>query len=151
GVTAYPWGAHYLAAPNPGARATQRLLRDLDVVTGWDAAGRPRFDPRVLCHAPQERLFHRGVWSPGLVPVAALDGGDLAELRRFGELESRLVGLVGTDGRSAFDIPLDQSSRDPELLELDRISMATWMDREGYRSPFFRWYVRYAMLDDFGA
>ena len=29
--------------------------------------------------------------------------------------------------------------------------MAAWLAREGFTSPFVRWYVRYATLDDFGA
>src|SRR5262245_45571971 len=129
GAVPYPWGAHYLAAPNPEARAALRLLEELSVVTGWDAAGRPRFDPRVLCHAPQERLYYRGSWFPGLVPSEALSAAELAELARFGEIAGELLDRVGSDGRSAFQIPLELSSRDPELLELDRISMAAWLDR----------------------
>ncbi|MGK4005777.1 FAD-dependent oxidoreductase [Sorangium sp. So ce1036] len=150
GVVPYPWGAHYLAAPNPEARATLRLLEEMGVVTGWDAAGRPVFDPRRLCHAPGERLFYEGAWHAGLTPEDALSGEERDELERFHAHEDELTELTGADGRAAFQIPLDRSSRDPELLELDRLSMAAWLDREGYRTPFLRWYVRYAMLDDFG-
>ncbi|AUX41787.1 hypothetical protein SOCE26_032120 [Sorangium cellulosum] len=150
GVVPYPWGAHYLAAPNVEARATLRLLEQMGVVTGWDAAGRPTFDPRRLCHAPGERLFYRGAWHSGLAPVDALSPEEQGELDRFHALEAELTELTGNDGRAAFQIPLDRSSRDPALLELDRMSMAAWLDREGYHTPFLRWYVRYAMLDDFG-
>ncbi|WP_437626210.1 FAD-dependent oxidoreductase [Sorangium sp. So ce1151] len=150
GVVPYPWGAHYLAAPNVEARATLRLLEQMGVVTGWDAAGRPTFDPRRLCHAPGERLFYEGAWHAGLAPVDALPADALEELERFHALEEELTELTGRDGRAAFQIPLARSSRDPELLELDRMSMSAWLDREGYRTPFLRWYVRYAMLDDFG-
>jgi phytoene dehydrogenase-like protein len=151
GAAPHPWGAHYLAAPNPGARAALRLLEEMRVVTGWDAAGRPRFDPRALCHSPQERLFYRGEWHPGLVPQDVLTDEERAEMARFADLERALTERVGRDGRPAFEIPLALSSRDPELLELDRITMAAWLDREGYKTPFLRWYVRYATLDDFGA
>lgn len=150
GPVPYPWGAHYLAAPNPEARAALRLLQEMGTVTGWDAAGRPVFNPLELCHAPQERLFYQGEWHPGLVPVDELSAEELAEVARFHEIEADLTGRVGSDGRAAFQIPLDQSSRDPDLLALDAISMQAWLDREGFRTPFLRWYVRYAMLDDFG-
>src|SRR5262249_10262218 len=150
GAVPYPWGAHYLAAPNPEARAALRLLEELSVVTGWDAAGRPRFDPKVLCHAPQERLFYRGNWVEGLVPPD-LDASERDELERFAELEEELSDRVGADGRSAVQRPLALSSRDPESLALDRMSLAAYLEREGFRSPFLRWYVRYACLDDFGA
>lgn len=151
GVVQHPWGAHYLAAPNPEARAALRLLAEMGVVEGWDAAGRPRFDPRMLCHAPQERLFYRGSWFPGLAPQDALDDHDREEMERFLDLEHALTEKVGSDGRAAFQIPLALSSHDADLLALDRISMRAWLDREGYTSSFLRWYVRYACLDDFGA
>ena len=151
GAVAHPWGAHYLPVPNPEARAALRLLAEMGTVTGWDAAGRPRFDPRVLCHAPQERIFYRGAWHPGLVPTDALDPADLEELARFSEEEHALTARVGRDGRAAFQSPLALSSRDPELLALDRMTMAEWLAQRGYRSPFLHWYVRYATLDDYGA
>lgn len=150
GPVPYPWGAHYLAAPNAEARAALRLLHEMGAVTGWDAAGRPSFDPRRLCHAPQERLFYDGEWHPGLVPLDALGAAERDELSRFHEIEEELTGRVGRDGRAAFQIPLALSSRDPELLALDSITMAEWLERRGFRTPFLRWYVRYAMLDDFG-
>jgi glycine/D-amino acid oxidase-like deaminating enzyme len=150
GVVPYPWGAHYLPAPNPEARAALRLLDDMGVLRGWDATGAPRFDPRVLCHAPDERLFYRGAWHPGLVPGDALDAHDRAELDRFTDVTEALSTRRGADGRFLFQIPLFESSRDPDTLALDRLSMQDWLDREGYTSPFLRWYVRYATLDDFG-
>lgn len=151
GVAPYPWGAHYLAAPNPEARAALRLLEQMRVITGWDEANRPQFDPRLLCHSPQERLFYRGAWHPGLVPQDALDDRDREDIERFSDLEHELTSKVGRDGRTAFQIPLALSSRDPDLLALDRIDMRTYLEREGFTSPFLRWYVRYACLDDFGA
>jgi protoporphyrinogen oxidase len=151
GVIPYPWGAHYLAAPNPEARATLRLLQEIGTLTGWDAAGRPRFDSRTLCHAPQERLFYNGDWHPGLVPGDALTAREREEMARFADIEHALTARTGSDGRAAFQIPLDLCSRDPELLRLDRMSMSEWLDREGFRTPFLRWYVRYATLDDYGA
>ncbi len=151
GTVPHPWGAHYLPAPNPEARPTLRLLEQMRVVTGYDPRGLPRFDPRVLCHAPEERVHYRGAWHPGLVPMDALDEGERAELRRFVDQTEALTEARGSDGRFAFQIPLDESSRDPDFLDLDRITMAAWLDREGYVTPFVRWYVRYATLDDFGA
>lgn len=150
GVVPHPWGAHYLPAPNPEARATIRLLEQMGVVTGFDPRGLPRLDGRTLCHAPEERLFYRGAWHPGLVPQRALDGPDLDALTRFSDHVAELTDRRGRDGRFAFQIPLAESSRDPEILALDRMSMAEWLSREGFDAEFVRWYVRYATLDDFG-
>jgi hypothetical protein len=36
------------------------------------------------------------------------------------------------------------------VLALDRISMATWMEQRGLRSPRLRWLVDYACRDDYG-
>lgn len=151
GVVPYPWGAHYLAAPNLEAKAALRLLREMGVITGWDAASRPVFDPRVLCHYPQERLFYDGAWHNGLAPADVLSPAERAELTRFLDFEHGLTDRLGSDGLAAFQIPVELSSRDPAFTELDRMTMAAWLDREGYRTPFVRWYVRYATLDDYGA
>lgn len=151
GACPHPWGAHYLAAPNPEAAATVRLLREMGVVTGWDAAGRPRLDGRYLCHAPEERLFYEGEWVQGLVPVDALTPAEREDIRRFRSIAEAWTARDGDDGRAALQIPVALSSRDPEILALDRLSLAGWLDANGLDTPFLRWYVRYAMLDDFGA
>ena len=151
GVVAHPLGAHYLPVPNLEARGVLRLLDQMGVLLRWDAANRPIFDPRVLCAAPQERLFYRGSWHAGLVPDEALSAEELAELARFTATMDTLTERRGRDGKYAFEIPMMGSSRDPELLALDQITMARWMDDNGFVTPFVRWYVRYATLDDFGA
>jgi len=150
GAGLHPWGAHYLPAPNPDARAALRLLSEMGVMTGWDAANRPIFDERTLCHAPEERLFYRGSWFSGLVPEGALGADEREELGRFSALIHDLAQRVGADGRPVFRIPIALSSRDPSLLGLDAMSAAEYLAREGFRSRFLRWYVRYACLDDFG-
>jgi glycine/D-amino acid oxidase-like deaminating enzyme len=147
----YPWGAHYLPAPNRGARATNKLLEEMGVIRDWDARGDPIFDGRVLCHAPDERLFYEGAWHPSLVPHDALSRAELDELARFQERMQAFEDAIGSDGRAPFSIPVDDSSRDPAYVDLDRISMAAFLEREGFRSRFLQWHVRYAMLDDFGA
>jgi protoporphyrinogen oxidase len=151
GAVPHPWGAHYLPTPNPESRVTLRLLAEHGVVTGWDAAGRPQFREELLCHSPEERLFYRGAWQPGLVPLAELAPHEQQEMARFLELEEQLTQATGSDGRYAFQLPFEHSSRDPRYLELDRISMAEWLGRNGFSSAFLRWYVRYATLDDYGA
>ncbi len=151
GVVPHPWGAHYLPAPNLEARAALRLLEEMGTLLRYDAAGRPVFDPVRLCHAPQERLFYKGAWHSGLAPRDALDDTEEAELSRFEALMDELQDKRGADGRYLFQIPVELSSRDPENLALDRMTFANWLEANGFRSPFVRWYARYATLDDFGA
>jgi phytoene dehydrogenase-like protein len=151
GPVPHPWGAHYIAAPNPEARAALKLLAEMDILTHYDSAGRAVYDPKVLCHAPSERLFYDGAWCSGLVPEGALDRETEEELARFTEACTAFSERTGRDGRRLFQIPLFLSSLDAETLAFDRMSMSVYLDEAGYRTPFFRWYVRYAMLDDFGA
>ena len=151
GAVRHPWGAHYLPVPERGALVTKRLLSELGVITGTDAAGRPLFDEETLCHAPEQRLLFRGSWHEGLVPYAALSSHERSEMERFRALQHDLIDKRGRDGRDAFAIPCEQSSRDPAFLELDRISMAEWLGREHFTSAFLRWYVEYGTRDDFGA
>jgi phytoene dehydrogenase-like protein len=148
-VSRYPWGAHYLPVPGPHARAVRELLRELKVITG-EKEGRPVYDEDVLCHAPEERLYIHGRWQDGLYPRLGASAADLAERDRFHKQIAALRRRVGSDGRPAFAIPMENSSRDPELLALDTISMSAWLDQNGYRSPGLRWYVEYACRDDFG-
>jgi len=151
GTFPHPWGAHYLPLPERGARTVARLLSDLGVITGWDAAGRPEVDEATLCHSPEERIFYQGAWHNGIVPLSALSKEDRAQIERFRDIESRLQSARGNDGREAFAIPAAHSSRDPRYLELDRITMDQWLHDNGFTSPFLRWYVQYATRDDFGA
>ena len=148
-VSRYPWGAHYLPIPGPHAHAVRELLRELKVITG-EKGGRPIYDEDVLCHAPEERLYIHGRWQDGLYPRIGAADADLAERDRFHAQIAALRRRVGNDGRPAFAIPMEYSSRDPEILALDQISMAAWLDHHHYRSPGLRWYVEYACRDDFG-
>jgi len=148
-VSRYPWGAHYLPVPGPRARAVRELLRELKVITG-ERGGRPVYDEAALCHAPEERLFLHGRWQDGLYPRIGASAADLAERDRFHARMAAFRNKIGRDGRPAFAIPMEYSSRDPELLALDEISMAAWLDKNNYRSPGLRWYAEYACRDDFG-
>lgn len=148
-VSRYPWGAHYLPVPGAHARAVRELLRELKVIIG-EKNGRPVYDENVLCHAPEERLYIHGRWQDGLYPQLGASAADLAERDRFHGEIAALRRRVGRDGRPAFAIPMENSSRDPEIRALDLISMAAWLDRNGYRSAGLRWYVEYACRDDFG-
>jgi hypothetical protein len=58
----------------------------------------------------------------------------------------------GDDGRRAFTIPLDDSSRDEKFTRFDRITMADYLREKGWWdcAPL-RWYVNYCCRDDYGA
>ncbi len=149
-VSAYPWGAHYIPLPTPEARATRVLLAELGVLLGDPDAKLPRYDERALCQSPQERLFRNGTWEEGLAPLAGRTKAETGEWDRFHERMRAFKAMRGKDGRRAFAIPLDFSSRDPALLLLDRLTMSDWLRAEGFSSPAVHWLVNYACRDDYG-
>ncbi|MBX3248605.1 MAG: NAD(P)-binding protein [Myxococcales bacterium] len=137
-LTAYPWGAHYLPLPPPSFGDLYELLGEMGAAD--EEGGREE----ILVREPQERVFYRGYWYPGLYPYAGASAEDLDELARFERLVARYV-----DG-GAFDVPLARSVLDPALLALDEESAAAFLDRHGLRSPRLRWLAEYATRDDYG-
>jgi hypothetical protein len=150
GVVPHPFGAHYLPVPERHARSVSIFLEHLGVITGWDAAGRPRLRAELLCHAPEERVYYRDRWYPGLVPIDALDPADRADMERFRDVQQKMLHWKGRDGRHAFAIPREHSSTDPDVLALDTMTMDAWLGDNGFTGDYVRWYTRYATLDDFG-
>jgi protoporphyrinogen oxidase len=150
-VSAFPWGAHYLPAPLSADGPVPRLLREFGVLTGVDETGAPLFAEEALIHEPEERLFYRGHWYEGLYLRAGASEEDLAQLRRFEAVTAQLASARDARGRKAFAVPIETGSDDAEWTQLDAISMAAWMEREGFTSPRLRWLVDYACRDDYGA
>jgi glycine/D-amino acid oxidase-like deaminating enzyme len=148
-VSAYPLGAHYLPIPNPEAKGVLRLLERLGVVTGWEG-GKPVFDPYQVVADPDERLLHLGRWQEGLVPTRGLTAADRRDLDAFFAVMASFRDRVGRDGRPAFALPMELSSRDPDLLALDRLRFTDWLHTQGWRSPMLHAHVRYGCRDDYG-
>ena len=148
-VSAHPLGAHYLPLPPREARATRQLLAELGVLQGDPDAAVPLYDEKFLCHAPQERLYINGYWQEGLWPTLGVSKAERAQYSRFQE---HVAGLRRRRdaGRRAFALPLGLSSRDPELLALDRMTLRDWLLREGYTAPGLYWLADYACRDDYG-
>lgn len=149
-VTPYPWGAHYLPLPTRESRAVRELLEELDVIEGYTAAGEPIYQERALCFAPQERLYMHGRWQEGLMPAVGITAEDHEQYRRFRDIVDRYTHHHGTDGRKAFAIPMAFSSRDPDLMALDQLSMQDFLLQQGLDSKPLHWYVDYACRDDYG-
>ena len=149
-VSAYPWAAHYLPLPTQESRAVRELLADLGALRGDPHVTRPSYEERYLCNAPQERLYRNGVWQEGVMPRAGLSASEREQEQRFAGLMSAFKLRRGRDGRKAFALPLEFSSRDPVLLALDRQTMRAWLLEQGLDSAPLHWYADYACRDDFG-
>lgn len=151
GISAYPWGAHYVTLPPPEAVAVRELLAELGVITGDPLAAKPRYEERYLCHDPQERLYRNGLWHEGLLPEIGARDEDRRQYRRFHELMDAFKARRGRGRRKAFAIPVAESAPDPELIALDRMTMREFLLANGLDSEPLHWYVNYACRDDFGA
>ena len=151
GELAFPWGAHYLPAPQASNGRLVELLEEMKVVIGRDERGEPIVDEECLCREPQERLFYQGKWHDDLEPW---DGAEPAERRQWDEFQAearRWAEWRDAAGRPAFALPIATCSDAPEVRELDRVSMAEWLDARGWNSPRVRWLIEYACRDDYGA
>ena len=134
-ISRFPWAAHYVPVPAKGESLARELFEEIGVF--HDGA----WDDRVLCFAPQERLFIFGRWQEGIEPENATPR-DTEQYRRFNDRidEFRATG--------EFTIPMERGAKPSPL---DRLSMADWLQREQFDSPTLRWYVNYACRDDYGA
>lgn len=146
----FPWGAHYLPLPGPEAVHVRALLRDLGAM---DADG--RYDERMLCHAPQERLWQHGRFHEGVEPLDALTAAEAAQF-------ARLAGLVDEfRATGAFTIPAalgrarlaagSLSGRMADAVRaLDRVTARDWLLAHGLTAPALHWWVEYGLRDDYG-
>src|SRR5512144_205764 len=105
GVSAFPWGAHYVPAPLEAGSDLATLLREMKVVEGVDAEGIPVVGEQFLCRAPQERLFCGGAWSEGLYPRYGASREDLRQLRAFESEMDAFVAARDARRRRAFMLP----------------------------------------------
>ncbi|MDZ4255174.1 MAG: NAD(P)/FAD-dependent oxidoreductase, partial [Sulfuritalea sp.] len=108
------------------------------------------YDEKYLCHAPQERLYTNGYWQEGLWPTLGVPTAERAQYARFQDHVAQLRQRRDKTGRRAFALPLALSSRDPQLLALDRLTMRDWLLGAGYTAPGLFWLVDYACRDDYG-
>lgn len=142
GGLACPMGAHYLPVPGDGASEVRDFLLEIGVAKR--DAGRWTYEERYLCHSPQERLFFNGQWQEGLLPVQGVGADTLAQYRGF----AQLVAQEEKAGR--YPLPLRGAAATAQRA-LDRVTFASWLDRQGLNDTYLRWYLDYCCRDDYGA
>ncbi len=138
-----PLGAHYLPLPGDDATEVQDLLEELGL--RQRIAGRWQYDERHLCHSPQERLFYRGEWQEGLLPMHGVSVATLREYRRFASAVQDLQMAA------RFTIPTSKAPLAPVLKALDAIVFESWLNEQGLVDADLRWFLDYCCRDDFGA
>jgi monoamine oxidase len=140
---ACPLGAHYLPVPGDDAHEVQDLLEEFGV--RQRVAGRWVYDERHLCHSPQERLFIRGQWQEGLLPLLDADAQTLADYQRF----ARQVAALSN--AASFPIPVSNRPLVQVHRALDAINFEAWLNQHQLGSAPLRWYLDYCCRDDYGA
>lgn len=148
--SAFPLGAHYLPLPNIHDHELLKFLEECGVITGYEN-GLPLYNEYYLCFDPKERLFINHYWQDGIIPHEGVPTNDRQEIERFLGMMHDYKSLTGKDGKEAFTIPVNLCSEDPELLQLDSISMETFLKQHKFHSPYLLWYVNYCCADDFGS
>jgi len=150
-ISRYPWGAHYLTLPTQDCSFLYDFLQECQVITGFDARGKPIYNEEFLCHDLKERLFINGKFQEGLIPKHAISEEDQQEIDTFFRMMESFKYATGCDGKKAFCIPVDLSSQDHKYLILDQTTMAEYMNHQGWVSKYLYWYVDYCCRDDYGA
>lgn len=140
---ACPLGAHYLPLPGDDTPEVQDLLEELGLRRR--VAGRWQYEERHLCHSPQERLFYRGEWQDGLLPLQGVGPATLAQYHKFSAL------VVQARQAARWTLPAARSPFTPMQRTLQTITFAAYLDKNGLGDPQLRWYLDYCCRDDFGA
>jgi len=148
-VTRYPWGAHYIVAPQADQPELIALLRELGAIEGEAADGTPIIDEALRCREPEERVFYRGRWYEGLYLDAGASAEDHRQLAAFRRAIDRWSAWRDPDGHPAFAIPTRRSTSAPEVAALDHQSFAAWLDGQHLTSERLRWLCDYACRDDY--
>lgn len=149
-IGSYPWGAHYLPQPGEEAILVRKFLEENQVIVGKDKNGKPIYDEKYLCFDPEERIFYQGRWNEGLYPTGSLGSPSAVEEERFKKLIRNWRSKIGRDGKKAFSIPVDLSSKDPEILKLDKINFFEYIKEQGFETKELFWFLDYSVRDDFG-
>ncbi|MBK9071832.1 MAG: FAD-dependent oxidoreductase [Myxococcales bacterium] len=149
-VTAFPWGAHYIVAPDAENSDLTSLLDEMGAIDEIADDGTPVVHEHLRCREPDERLFYRGRWYPGLFLHAGASADDVAQLARFEQALKMWARFRDGRGRRAFAVPSTRLSDDAEVIALDDLSFAQWLDAQGIASSRVRWLCDYACRDDYG-
>jgi phytoene dehydrogenase-like protein len=145
-----PWGAHYVGLPDPDSPVIMNLLSAVGVITDFTRDHRPIIDPRYRIHKPEVNLYHGRSHSRGFYPWDLATPADLSEFHAFRRHMYCWSRWRDVQGRPAFQLPVAYATQAEEVLRLDRITMARYLDDEGFTSPLLRGYVDNRLTDEYG-
>lgn len=144
-----PWGAHYLPLVNETNHSLKSFLKETGAIIKEDVLG-THYNELMICSDPMEKLYLYGRMQEGLVPQMGISEKESEEIAKFFEIVEELKNKKGKDGKYAFEIPIDMSSKDREFLKFDSLTMKEFIESKGLTSPAITWYVNYCCRDDYG-
>ena len=143
GGMACPMGAHYLPLPADDAHDMQNLLEELGLRRR--VAGRWEYDERHLCHSPQERLYFRGEWQEGLLPLQGVDAATLRQYQQFAQLVEQARQT------SRWSLPASHTALTAAQQAMKAQTFNAYLEQAGITVTHLRWYLDYCCRDDYGA
>jgi len=146
----YPWGAHYLPVPFKENEDLIAFLHEMSLIEGRDANGELIVKEQYLCREPEERLFFKGRWYEGLYTNVGATDEDKRQYNEFQKQIDAWVNWRDASGKRAFVVPVEMSSTDATVTDLDKSSFADWLSQNGFTSERLVWYCDYACRDDYG-
>jgi monoamine oxidase len=138
----HPLGAHYLPVPSDAAPEVQDFLEELGI--RQRVSGRWRYDERALCHAPQERLFFKGVWQEGLLPTHEISAATRAQYARFAQL------IAQEQSTGLYQIPWQNKVFARMGSAQSAINFGAWLKQNQLHDEHLLWYLDYCCRDDYG-
>ncbi|HEY2685447.1 MAG TPA: NAD(P)-binding protein [Steroidobacteraceae bacterium] len=146
----FPTGAHYLPLPSLESRHVREMLFEFGILQKDPYAPRPTYDERYLIHAPAERVLYAGAWQEGYLPTDGVSVDERAQHTRFFDIVDFYSNARGSDGKRAFAVPLEASSKEQRFLDLDKTSFRAWLVGQELEAPTLLWYLDYCCRDDYG-
>ena len=146
----FPLGAHYLPFPNKEDQEIIAFLKESKMYLGDDENGNPILDDEQLTFPQQERLFFKNTWQNDLLPQTGISEETKKEYHIFFKMMDEFRTKKDDFGKYWFDIPIHNSSKEQNLLDLEKITFENWLHTKNLKSEELLWYLDYSCRDDFG-
>lgn len=146
----FPLGAHYLPLPNKENTEIIEFLKESGICLGTEENGEPVLDEYQMTFPQQERLFFKNSWQNDIVPQKGISADTQNELTRFFKMMDAFRIKKDAQGKYWFAIPVHDSSKEDEVVELENILFRDWLKEQHFQSEELLWLLDYSCRDDYG-
>jgi hypothetical protein len=146
----FPLGAHYLPLPNKENIEIIEFLKECKIYQGDDENGDPILDEYQMTFPQQERLFFKNSWQNDIVPQKGISAEVQKEMDRFFKIMDYFRDKKDTNGKYFFAIPVEDSSREDEVLQWEKMIFKDWLHQQNFKSEELLWLLDYSCRDDYG-